>query len=231
VNQKHTIAITLSLVLLAVPSNHAFSVTELVTNGSFESPNIPTGTFSIFASIPGWSTTFGGGIEIQDNVAGAPAVGAGDQFVELDSTSNSGMAQTLSTAAGVQYQLSFIYSPRPGVGSTSNVIEVYWNGNQIDSITGAGTGSTVWMPKSYQVTATGSSTVLEFRAAGTSDSLGGYIDTVSVIQDEVVGGNIIQIDSAALLLAGAQSTTWMIPVVLSIVGIGLFVVSRKPENS
>jgi hypothetical protein len=48
---------------------------------------------------------------------------------------------------------------------------------------------------------------------------------------QVVGGTIIPIDTTALLLANIQSTTWMIPIVLSIVGIGLFVVSRKSENS
>ena len=46
-----------------------------------------------------------------------------------------------------------------------------------------------------------------------------------------VGGKIFPIDTTALLLAGAQSFSWMIPVVLSGIGIGLFVVSRKPENS
>ena len=44
-----------------------------------------------------------------------------------------------------------------------------------------------------------------------------------------VGGEILPIESTSLLLAGAQSTTWLIPIVLSIVGIGLFVVSRKSE--
>ncbi len=47
----------------------------------------------------------------------------------------------------------------------------------------------------------------------------------------VVGGTVIPIDSTALLLAGAQSTSWMIPVILSGIGIGLFAVSRKSENS
>ncbi len=47
----------------------------------------------------------------------------------------------------------------------------------------------------------------------------------------VVGGNLVPIDSTALLLAGAQSFSWMIPVILSVVGIGLFVISRKSENS
>ncbi len=44
-----------------------------------------------------------------------------------------------------------------------------------------------------------------------------------------VGGEFLLIDSTALLLAGAQSTSWMIPLVLSVLGIGLFVVSRKSE--
>jgi len=46
-----------------------------------------------------------------------------------------------------------------------------------------------------------------------------------------VGGELLPIDSTALLLAGAQTFSWMIPVVLSGIGIGLFVVSRKSENS
>jgi len=47
----------------------------------------------------------------------------------------------------------------------------------------------------------------------------------------IVGGEFLPIDSTALLLAGAQSFSWMIPLVLSVLGIGLFVVSRKSENS
>jgi hypothetical protein len=55
---------------------------------------------------------------------------------------------------------------------------------------------------------------------------------VNNIDDEqIIGGEIIPLDTTALLLAGAQSSSWMIPVVLSVLGIGLFVVSRKTENS
>ena len=45
-----------------------------------------------------------------------------------------------------------------------------------------------------------------------------------------VGGEIIPIESTSLLLAGAQTFSWMIPVILSGIGIGLFVF-RKSENS
>jgi len=48
-------------------------------------------------------------------------------------------------------------------------------------------------------------------------------------QPPIVGGEFLVTDSTALLLAGAQSFSWMIPVVLSVLGIGLFVVSRKSE--
>jgi len=47
----------------------------------------------------------------------------------------------------------------------------------------------------------------------------------------VVGGELIPLDTTFLLLANAQSFSWMIPVVMSVLGIGLFVVSRKSENS
>jgi len=49
------------------------------------------------------------------------------------------------------------------------------------------------------------------------------------MMENMVGGEILSIDSTALVLAGAQSFSWMIPVVLSVLGIGLFVVSRKSE--
>ncbi len=46
----------------------------------------------------------------------------------------------------------------------------------------------------------------------------------------IVGGELIPIETTSLILAGAQSFSWMIPVVLSGIGIGLFVF-RKSENS
>jgi len=63
----------------------------------------------------------------------------------------------------------------------------------------------------------------------TSQIFGG---TVNDLTDScLVGGELIPIEQTSLLLAGTQSFSWMIPVVLSVIGIGLFVVSRKSENS
>jgi len=54
---------------------------------------------------------------------------------------------------------------------------------------------------------------------------------IDLTPPQVIGGEIIPIEQTSLLLAGAKSFSWMIPVVLSVLGIGLFVGSRKSENS
>ena len=47
----------------------------------------------------------------------------------------------------------------------------------------------------------------------------------------MVGGELIPIEQTSLILAGIQSFSWIIPVALSFLGIGLFAVSKKSENS
>jgi len=54
---------------------------------------------------------------------------------------------------------------------------------------------------------------------------------ISLTLQQQIGGDILPIDTLALLLLGFQSTTWLLPVVLSVIGIGIFVVSRKSKNS
>jgi len=52
---------------------------------------------------------------------------------------------------------------------------------------------------------------------------------IQVFFDPLVGGEFIPIETTSLLVANAQSFSWMIPVILSGIGIGLFVVYRKSE--
>lgn len=153
---------------------------DLIVNGGFEDPDIPTGSFAIFGGIPGWYLTSGSGIEIQDNVAGSPYEGG--QLVELDSFSNSGMAQDVGTSSGKSYELVFAFSARPGISDLSNGIDIFWGGSLLDSITASGFGlnDTSWKVFNYHVVATADLSVLEFRATGRSDSLGGYLDDVSL---------------------------------------------------
>jgi hypothetical protein len=137
--------------------------------------------FQIFGSIPGWSTTFGAGIEIQDHVAGSPY--DQDQFVELDSNNNSGMIQaSIATTAGNDYLVSFAYSPRPGRSANDNGVDVYFDGALLISLatSGIGLSDTSWTLYSFPVIATGAVSSLEFRAVGASTSFGGYLDAVNV---------------------------------------------------
>lgn len=154
---------------------------DLIQNGGFEDPDIATGSWSVFGAIPGWRLVFGTGIEIQDHVAGSPFEGG--QFVELDSHNNSGIAQDIATSSGGTYLLSFAFSARPGVSVMSNGVSIFWNGAFLDFITASGTGllDTNWTTHDYEVSATGGLTSLEFHSAGISDSLGGYIDGVSLV--------------------------------------------------
>jgi len=84
---------------------------------------------------------------------------------------------------------------------------------------------------------TGTSTgdVFIISKADASSTLFGNIGTgngvtgLTLVEVTKVGGEIIPIETTSLILAGAQSFSWMIPVVLSVLGIGLFVVSRKSE--
>ena len=169
-----------ALLALALFAPISTASAEFVVNGGFEAPAISNPSFSTFQSIPGWTTAFGPGIEIQNHVAGSPF--EGNQFVELDSSANSGMYQDLATTVGQLYSLSFAYSPRPGIAANSNGIDVLWGGALVSSIaqSGIGLSDTVWQVFRFDVFATSSTTRLQFNATGNSDSVGGYLDNVAV---------------------------------------------------
>ena len=179
----------LALTIFALSTQVNAAGVNLVVNGSFENPDIPTGSYN---SILGW-TTSGAGVEIRDNVVGTAY--DGDQFAELDSLSNSAIFQNVAnTVAGQSYLLSFAYSPRIDQLSLTNGISAYWNGVLVDSVTADGGSSNNWTMFNYLVTGTGND-VLQFAAVGTDDSLGGNLDAVSV--------SAVPLPAAAFLFAPA----------------------------
>jgi len=190
--KKIIASIALSLVLLF--SN---AQANLVVNGGFEDPTLPYQTWDVFTSIPGWTTTSGSGIEIQNNVAGDPYEGF--QFVELDSHDNSSMEQLIDTIIGEHYTLDFWYSPRPEQKTGTNNILIGWGGHSLGAITenGKDNANTVWQHFSYDVIGEGIGTSLRFRAIGVDDSFGGYLDNVSV-----TGGSAPVPEPATMLLFG-----------------------------
>jgi T1SS-143 domain-containing protein len=182
---------------------------NLLVNGSFESPDVNPGNYGIFKNIDGWSSTSGDGIEIQDHAAGNPQ--DGQQLVELDSNNNSNIIQDVTTQDGNFYDLSVWYTPRVGDTSTDG-IEVWFDGKLIATLDGNGQTPGQWVKFTYQVQAgegdgTPDLSRLEFRAVGKSDSLGGYIDNVSLCkvntlnEDDLANGSDFSKES--LTVSGA----------------------------
>ncbi len=187
----------MSIKRLFVAATMAVAVSQaqanVLENGSFEAPNLGGG-WNVYHSIPGWVTTGGSGIEIETNGTVVNAQD-GDQYVELDSYSNSAMSQAVDTVVGQFYELSFWYRPRTDGGNNDNGINVYWDGMASNSLVGFGPSSEVlnlenyiasqmgdWTEFRVTLQAFSEWTALSFEADGENNSLGGFIDNVSLVR-------------------------------------------------
>ncbi len=176
------LSLIFALLVLSIQVNAAS--TNLIVNGSFEDPDIKSGSWTVVNALAGWSTGKAG-VEVRDNVVGTAY--DGKQFVELDthptqsiSKTNSSISQNLTnTISGQSYLLSFAYSPRIKEPSTTNGISAFWNDTLLTSITGKGGAINNWTIFEFMVIGTGNDT-LKFAAIGKEDTLGGNLDAVSV---------------------------------------------------
>jgi len=101
-------------------------------------------------------------------------------------------------------------------GST-NTISIQHSSTSSDAVTTwAGSAANAYTPGSAQ-------------GPGTSPATDDYFFRTYEGPSVAVGSISIPIDTTSLLLADTQSFSWMIPVVLSVLGIGLFVASRKSK--
>jgi len=153
---------------------------NMVVNGSFERPLVPVGTTHPFPAIRGWRLAFGPDIEIQNHAAGGPA--RGRQFAELDSDASSGIWQKAPTRPGRLYRLQFYFSPRPGTSAAENVLIVHWRRFVIGRISADGRGlkDTAWRMYAFKVRAIRTRTRIELADGGISDSVGTYVDGVTL---------------------------------------------------
>jgi hypothetical protein len=155
---------------------------NLIINGGFESTVVANGSWVNVGSTPGWTWLAGPGtgFEIRNNVAGAAQEGS--NYVELDTTGNTTIGQYLdSLSAGTAYELSFWYSPRAYQAASTNGLQVFWNGSLLGAtLTGLGGSQNDWTQHQYRVTAQGGRNLLSFASVGSSDSLGGNLDNVSL---------------------------------------------------
>ncbi|WP_297573356.1 FxDxF family PEP-CTERM protein [uncultured Deefgea sp.] len=189
-----------NILIALVLSAPALAQANLVQDASFEETVVANGTWSVFSSVGiggVWKSISGAGIEIQRNVTGPASHLA--QFVELDSHTNSAMAQSIGTAAGQNYSLNFDFTARPNTTVATNGLQAFWvnslgAGATSASILAAATmsnmiadlhpnavASNTWQTFSQNVVGSGTGySYLVFKATGTSDSYGTYLDNVSV---------------------------------------------------
>jgi hypothetical protein len=235
-NSSLKLAIALAFIApLAAQAVPIATPINLIQNGSFESPAINNGSWTV---VPGknylsadntknatkymldWDTDLTSGVEVRRNVAGVAQEGL--NFIELDShfghfnsatfdnnthgnSTNSWISQAVDTDAGHIYHLSYWFSPRGGVASASNDINVYWNGSLLTTNTGSGIGQggNVWQQFEFDVTGTGGWDTLKFAAGGTAQTYGGSLDNVSLV------AAVPEPETYALMMAGLGAVAFM----------------------
>lgn len=194
-------SIALAAAMTALAASAGFAAT--VQNGSFEdvsglaNSGLNHGNFGVYNTIPGWTTASGSGIELQNNATlGEADAQDGNWYVELDSHANSSMYQDITFAKAGVYALSFWYAPRTSTpndnGITYSLGDLVWG--QIDDVYPSS-----WREVTSQFTVAnaGDTLRLTFAADGTSNSLGGFIDNVSIAA--------VPLPASALLLMGAMA--------------------------
>jgi predicted ribosomally synthesized peptide with SipW-like signal peptide len=180
-----------------------------ISGAGFEDPEVTNGDqWNIFDSpAGGWTVewrsdipaTFGdqtrptpAHLELHEGVLGSAS--EGDQYAELD-TDWGGPGQpgdgepasvtiykNIPTVAGKKYMIRYAFAPRPNTPASDNGLEVRWGGNAVQTtgpIAGGG-GPIAWQEYSIQVTATTTSTRVQFTDTGTANSLGSFLDNLRV---------------------------------------------------
>lgn len=195
---------------------------NIILNGDFEVPDVTNpAKWQIFPnSDPNlkWTVEWNGGSATYDNrPRPEPALAEyhegvlgdaahGDQYAELDSDwygPNDPMNgepaliriyQNVPTVVGTRYNLHYYYAPRPNTAVGQNILDVEINDTPVAHYDlGAGGGSILWQEYTHEFIATTTSTKVEFIGGGTNDSLGVFLDYVTlnpyVCDYQVIGGN------------------------------------------
>ncbi len=180
----------------------ACSLSNILANGSFEATDERSGivnaiplnllgttlpNWDVYNTLPwtnilpttSWYTELGGGIEVEYSGVVANAQD-GNHYIELDShgeSSNTSMSQSVTLPAG-DFTLSFWYMPRTE-SAGDNTVNVYWDNALM--LTVDGSAPATWTQHSIALSnQSAGAHEVTFAAAGTQNSLGGFIDTVTL---------------------------------------------------
>ncbi len=193
-------------VMLAAPA----TATPILINGSFEETPTVNGalfdslatpgdaSWAVFSTLPGWTAipTDGPGIEVQtDETLGSIDAQDGAHYVELDSTANATIRQTVFLAAGT-YDLSFWYSPRLSNANTNGM--TYSIAGLFGSLAGPGINPVTAVGQWTQIVAqfvvgVSGNYDLDFAATTENDSYGALIDNavISAVPVPAAGGLLL----------------------------------------
>ncbi|MFA6410735.1 MAG: hypothetical protein WCW26_04145, partial [Candidatus Buchananbacteria bacterium] len=181
---------------------------ELIVNGDFEEPIVQNPSlWDIFdSSAAKWNIDWlsvapvtyqdvtrpiFASLELQNGVNGWLAAN-GSQYAELDSDwqgpsgsldgepASVKIYQDIQTIPGYKYLVKFSFSARPDTAIGNNQLEFGWNNAFTDTLSATGGISNVWTNYEYTLTADTTTTKIQFSDLGTPDSLGTFLDNVSV---------------------------------------------------
>lgn len=175
---------------------------NLLSNGDFEAPVVSGWDIIPFTnSALKWLGAFvapqnGGrlGLELQASVAGSPF--AGVQHAELDGDHPVKIWQNVPLMPGYDYELSTMYSPRPGSNAADNTLQFQLNGVALGANVardGSTNANTVWTKESRTFTAGAASADVGFAEVGTDSSIGVFLDNASLrcVQKHVPAATIV----------------------------------------
>jgi choice-of-anchor C domain-containing protein len=168
----------------AAPQPRAAAVVPAFSDGSFETPAVPAGTFSrLFAgqSVGPWSVTSG---SVDLIGPGFWAAAEGDQSLDLDGASDGTISQTFATTPGTTYTVSYALAGNTAAGPTIKTGMALINGQVVQNFSFDITGKTFvdmgYVNQEFTFLATGPSTTLTFASTTTPGGWGPVLDNIQI---------------------------------------------------
>jgi choice-of-anchor C domain-containing protein len=188
---------TLEPLIQVVSSSPAAAQANLIQNGSFESPQVSGCSVAYTPGCDGF-TTYSSSSDpngIDDWTIGGDSVDlvnthwvaeSGNQSVDLSGNAPGSVSQSVTTTSDETYTLSWYMAGNPDGGAAIKTMHVYWNGTLVDEPSFDTAGHTVasmgWVEEQVNVTATSTSSTVEFAdASSPATPYGATLDNVSLL--------------------------------------------------
>jgi len=222
-------------ILLLVPVSQSAFAAEVIfdTTGILEPQTLSISYIESGVTMTATGTADDIPTNVVQTVSGVGVVAPGDSSFSIDDT---GPDETLFLTFDQEVRILEITFSEVGEDSANDDYTLLIDGVEIRTISVANPGMSSFTDHLTLDLDDATRTGTVFGIATGFPASGGFdefkiveviIETLENEQNQVIGGEIIPIEQTSLLLAGAQSFSWMIPLVISSIGIGIFVVSRK----